>query len=495
MSFVSQIRGALVLLLALAISTSRAPAQVPSTNAWPPWPTLATVTNKYADQPMSAVERAAENGEVTAQHYLGYCYMAGLRVVADLKTSVSWYEKALRQGYLPSGFNLGLIYEGTAPDFHDDAKALHYFQLTANQGYARSKVQLARMYRHGTGVLPDNGLAFKLLEEAADQGDGDAIYYLFQAYFEGDGVGTDYAKAVQWLRKGVAAADAGCQCELAYQYENRGLKMFPEFPDNGSLMRESVRLYTLSANQGFSIAQCNLARVYLGGNHVEQDEVHGLELMRNAADQGNPDALAALAGLYAGGVGEPRDEHDRPFELLCRALLATKPSDNKYWFYWPIIDRCEAGLGTDRDLVAAAQWYCRATLEHTSFFTFAGEFDLSQPAKAVPLGVRSVSPQLRAVISTYLKAAARRDAQAALQIGTMYLTGKDAPQSAAKAWPWFTLASQYGASDAAAKISQAEAGMTAKELEQDKQQFPAFLEELKKVARAASSEAGRPEIP
>jgi len=77
----------------------------------------------------------------------------------------------------------------------------------------------------------------------------------------------------------------------------------------------------------------------------------------------------------------------------------------------------------------------------------------------------------------------------------MYLEGREAPKSADKAWPWFTLASQYGAPEAAAKISQAESKMTAAELEEARRQFPAFLQELKQIAATVSNQAGRPGNP
>ena len=142
MNIPSPLRFVLALVSAIAFSPIRAPAQSPSTNTFPPWPTLGAVTVKYASQPMSTVERAAENGEVTAQHYLGYCYMRGLRVAADPKSSRTWFEKALRQGYLPSGYNLGLLYENRSLDFHDDGKALYYFKSTATKDLTDQKRNL-----------------------------------------------------------------------------------------------------------------------------------------------------------------------------------------------------------------------------------------------------------------------------------------------------------------------------------------------------------------
>jgi TPR repeat protein len=419
-------RTVLVLLLALGASALPSRVQSQSTNTFPPWPTLSSLTNKYAGLPMAEVERLARSGEVTAEHYLGYCYEAGIRVEIDVKTSIAWYEKALDQGYLPSGYHLGYIYERVYP-FQDFAKAYYYFRITADKGFANSKEELL----------------------------------------------------------GLARANV-------FDY----LKDSPDFPGLGSIMRESLRLERLAADQGVLESQIRLAEFYLKGQWVEMDETRAVELLQSAVDHGSPEAMTKLAGLYAGGIGEPRDDHERPFALLCRAVVSTNsPDREKDWDYWSVIDRCESGFGTDRDLVAAAQWYCRAALDRTMTFTLADKFDLSRPPIALPGVNKTATPEIRTVVSACLKAAARRDAGAAQQLGTMYLTGRDAPRNAAKAWPWFKLAAQYGAPEAAAKISQAEAGMTTVELEQDQQQFPAFLDELKKVAAAASRNAAQPENP
>jgi TPR repeat protein len=357
-----------------------------------------------------------------------------------------------------------------------------------------------------------------LLEQAADQGEGDAMFDLFSMFADGLGVARDYDRAMRWLEKDAATGDAQAQSALAYQYENNfrlkhdgyyfpqfpnEYEIFPQFPNVGAQLREAVRLETLAAKQGVFPSQMRLADLYLKGAYVEQDEERALEIIRGAADHGYSPALSKLADLYAHGIGEPRDDHDRVFELLCRAALSSDPTKTEtYWIYSAIIERCEAGFGTDRDLVAAAQWYCRAALRNSvdyfgrAYYPLADKFDLIPPATAHDdHATRPVSAQLRPVLAACLKAAARRDAQAAIQLGTMYLTGKDAPRDAAKAWPWFNLASQYGATEAASNVSQAESKMTAAELVEARRQFPAFLQELQKIAATASIQAGRPGNP
>src|SRR5260370_10065464 len=55
---------------------------------------LPDLLREWGDVSIADVQRAAEGGELTAQHYLGYCYAEGIRVSPDAALAVSWYERA-----------------------------------------------------------------------------------------------------------------------------------------------------------------------------------------------------------------------------------------------------------------------------------------------------------------------------------------------------------------------------------------------------------------
>jgi len=67
---------------------------------------------------------AAEQGEVSAQFYMGVFYQEGLGVSKDIKESIKWY------------------------------------RLAAEQGYAAAQIRLGRAYAHGKGVIEDKILAY-----------------------------------------------------------------------------------------------------------------------------------------------------------------------------------------------------------------------------------------------------------------------------------------------------------------------------------------------
>jgi hypothetical protein len=145
-----------------------------STNAPAHWPTLKEVLVKWKDTPLEAIERAAENNDLTAQHYLGYCYSEGYRFQQESQKGVAWYERAGKAGYLPSYSNLGGLYERGQGVSQDPAKMLYYYRLAADGGFAGAQLIMGYLYWKGTTVPQDQGLGLIWIQRAADQGNATA---------------------------------------------------------------------------------------------------------------------------------------------------------------------------------------------------------------------------------------------------------------------------------------------------------------------------------
>jgi len=64
------------------------------------------------------------------------------------------------------------------------------------------------------------------------------------------------------------------------------------------------------AEQGDADAQWDLAKMYISGQGMPQDDSKGVEWMRKSAQNGNADAQAALALRYGMGVGVPQDQSE-----------------------------------------------------------------------------------------------------------------------------------------------------------------------------------------
>jgi uncharacterized protein len=523
------------------------------------WVALSELQKKWDPLPLSEVQKAAENGDVHAMHYLGYCYGEGLRVTRDPNQSLAWYKRGMQAGYLSSANNIGMLFHrglfgsngmaqavyyytyaaerqndqsqmnlgvlyrdgnGVPQDF---GQAMHWFQLAAAQGHAGAMVEIGRLYRFGQGVESNLSEAMRwfqkavdeknsplgqanlalvyesqgqsqraiaLYEEAANQGSVDAMIQLYTIYWEGQEVPTNRVKAIEWITKAGNTGNAYAEFMVGYHYETRrweyhGAQLVytsPHWP-------EAFHWYRLSAKQNWPAGQYHLGMLYLRGKGVEIDEARGLELVRAAVDQGLPDAMHDLAQCYAFGIGEPRNDADRPIELLRRS---------KSWD--ELISRYEAGLGTERDLTAAAECYCEGALESWRF-TLADKIDFhpgtpthtmteiqSFDERQIQVQIPYVdgSDDLRHALSLYLKSA-KGDGPAAWQIGNRYLKGQDAPQSNARAWAWFTIAAQNGSAESRANLKELESHLTPEELKAGEQERARQVKQLSRFAAASAN--------
>jgi len=366
--------GVLLCAVSFLIIVSTGKTRAGETNSSFQWPLLTNIVQKWDATSETEVKKAAESGEPTAQHYLGYSYTTGHRFAPDTQLGIGWYERAGKGGYLPSIYNLGTLYDSGLVVPRDLAKAFQYYQ-TAAAGFALAR----NVVTQRIGGLP-------------------------AAQYE---LGRDY-----------------------FNFRERG---------------------------------------------VPRDEERGLECFRQAADAGDERAALDLARAYAHGIGEPRNKRDEPNEILLRLIAAGSP--NRY-VYEELIFRYENGLGGLVDLIAGAEIYCRAARVGAETFDVRDKVEAA-PQRPAPYSLNTrgsgdtpFSPssilggklehEFFVYLSLYLKAA-KGDGSARLKIGEAYLTGRNVPVDAARAWAWFTLAADRNVPDAALKAAEAKALLTPEE--------------------------------
>ena len=109
----------------------------------------------------------------------------------------------------------------------------------------------------------------------------------------------DYAKAVQeWKPLAEDGYDVA-QYNLAWMYEN-GQGVPQDYA-------EAVKWYRLAAEQGYARAQHNLGLMYDEGNGVPQDYAEAVKWYRRAAEQGTAAAQTNLGFMYDKGFGLIQD--------------------------------------------------------------------------------------------------------------------------------------------------------------------------------------------
>ncbi len=457
------------------------------------WVPLAELLKKWESVSIAEVRQQATAGDVLAQHYLGYCYVEGLRVTSDPAEGEKWYLQAMKSGYLASANNLGLLYQRGLLGTKDHAKAISHFQYAAERGHVLSHLNLGSLYE--TEAEPVK--AFGHFEQAAEAGNSEAMVKLYFQYWRGNGVTRDRTKAMEWLRKSAAAKNPWAECLMGYQCEQvewvgQGREHHLTKPD----LHGALRWYRRSAAQGWAGGQYYLGLMYLKGEVVAQDEVRGLELIRAAADQDHDYALRELADLYARGVGEPRNEAERPVALLERIGA-----------WRELMPRYSQGLGTAPDAIMIARAHSKLVLggkralDGRSYYSPEDLNDMIEfrPVSEGPVGAAvfeaadrhlymsglatrsgiSENDYLR-TLSHYLKAA-RGDGAAAFQLGKQYEIGSNAPQSVPKAWAWFSIAAQNNNPEADGKLAALAGQMNREEMQKALHWLGSVRADLKEI--------------
>ncbi len=190
--------------------------------------------------------KAANQGHVLSQYYLGWLYNNGKGVLQDYIQAVYWYKKAAEQGDADAQYNLGVCYAQGHGVKQDYTQAVYWYRKAAEQGNATAQCNLGYCYEIGKGVQQDYTQAVYWYRKAAEQGNATAQYNLGVCYAQGHGVKQDYTQAVYWYRKAAEQGDADAQCNLGYRYRN-GEGVQQDYT-------QAVYWYKKAAEQGYADA-------------------------------------------------------------------------------------------------------------------------------------------------------------------------------------------------------------------------------------------------
>jgi TPR repeat protein len=146
---------------------------------------------------------AANDGNANAQYNLAQLYEKGKGTEKSISEAVNWYRKAAEQGVLAAQTYLGLSYYSGPGEMigvmKDYAEAYKWLIKSAEQGDTYSQYVIGSMYARGEGVGKDYVEAVKWYKKAAEYGQVDAQNNLGVAYSDGTGVDKSISLAVKWF--------------------------------------------------------------------------------------------------------------------------------------------------------------------------------------------------------------------------------------------------------------------------------------------------------
>ena len=249
---------------------------------------------------ISILRETAEQGNATAQLYLGNLYFSGEDVEENYEEAFEWFKKAAEQGDADAQYSLAICYAHGLGTEGNGEKAFEWYKKAAEQGHADAQYSLADAYDWGSGTEEDKEKAFEWYKKSAEQGHASAQCHLADAYAHGWGTEEDKEKAIEWYKKSAEQGHAVAQANLAYAYQNgEGTEEDKE---------KAFEWYKKSAEQGHAVAQNQLGLCYYNGDGTEEDEEKAFEWIEKAAEQNLGIAQFNLAYFYENGIGTEPDE-------------------------------------------------------------------------------------------------------------------------------------------------------------------------------------------
>ncbi|NDC78349.1 MAG: hypothetical protein EBZ67_10830 [Chitinophagia bacterium] len=169
-----------------------------------------------------------------------------------------------------------------------------------------------------------------------------SLYKAKQAFFR-----RDCAVALEELRSARLKDVAEAQYYLAYMHEQE-CGVARDY-------RESLRLYRISAAQGFAMSMQALGRIYqMGYGVVERDFAESARWNYMGAVRGSATCMSELGAKFLFGTGVSRD----PEEAIKWLRLAVDKGHHTASYHMG--QAYELGIGVEKDMTEAIRWYRRA---------------------------------------------------------------------------------------------------------------------------------------
>jgi len=189
-----------------------------------------------------------------------------------------------------------------------------------------------------------------------------------------------------------------------------------------------------AAEQGNAGAQNNLAKMYLDGSGVVQNDQEAVKWFRLAAEQGDADAQCNLGFMYANGRGVAQNDQ----EAIAWYRLAAEQGDAVGQGYLGFMYANGSGVAqNDQEAIA---WYRQAAEQGN---------DYAQCNLGVMYANGSgVAQNDQEAIAWYRLAADQGFEDAQCNLGFMYANGRGVAQNDQEAIAWYRLAAEQGFEDA-----------------------------------------------
>ena len=205
---------------------------------------LFMISVSVCGQALPALTKAADNGDIEAQIFLGTSYYYGEHGVnQDKRKSLQYYRMAAEQGDAVSQYAVSQLYFELRMTSTKDKliEALEWMRKSADQGYAPAQENLAYHFVFG-GLSPLQG--YKYAKAAAEQGNPNGKFLIGVCLYQGIGVESNIDAAIKNIKESLVDApnpEAMYYIGLCY-YEKKEYALAKEQYEN-AISKEYYKAY------------------------------------------------------------------------------------------------------------------------------------------------------------------------------------------------------------------------------------------------------------
>ncbi|MEY8239308.1 MAG: tetratricopeptide repeat protein [Cycloclasticus sp.] len=251
--------------------------------------------------------KAANLNHQESQSHVGYMLSNGIGVAQDIDQGRGWYQRAAAQGDTSAQHSLFSRYLDSHNAKRNSAVAITWLKEWAGKGYAVAQEDLFWAYWGSRGGLKfDKNVALGWLTRSAKQGLVSAQHNLGAMYGSGFGF-DDLQEAVYWTRAAAENGSARDQYQLAGYYKT---SIWDSTSTTDHIKRDDSKAlmwYEKAAEQGHAKAQLALADMLYVGQGIKRDFSTAFIWYKKAAKKGEEQAQLKIADMYAQGAGIKRD--------------------------------------------------------------------------------------------------------------------------------------------------------------------------------------------
>lgn len=249
---------------------------------------LEDILVKWRPLPINDVVTAAEKGELTAQHYLGYYHMTGAGGLTNETEGLKWYRLAAAKGFPNAENNLGVAYLRGNGVGQDIPVAIQWFERAMGHGFFRAAANLVQLMQERIYPIEKYAELRLMLEEGAKRSNPDAAVGLANLLRNPPaGLHYEYDNALYWYKKafGLGRRDVCYEIGDIY-YRNDQFEL-------------AAAWYQRGGDLGDNVCKCAMAWCLFLGKGVEVNPELAIKMSTDLALSGHGPAAYNLARFYA----------------------------------------------------------------------------------------------------------------------------------------------------------------------------------------------------